>query len=74
MRYENLKFDVDGNGIALITWDMPNHSMNVLTESSIREYRDAISRVVDDADIKGAVITSAKKDFIAGADLNMLEG
>ena len=28
--YENFKFEVDGDGIALVTWDMPNRSMNVL--------------------------------------------
>ena len=26
----NFKFDVDADGIALITWDMPGKSMNVI--------------------------------------------
>ena len=27
----NFKLDVDGDGIALITWDMADRSMNVIT-------------------------------------------
>lgn len=29
MSYTNFKFDVDADGIALVTWDMPDKSMNV---------------------------------------------
>ena len=71
--FESLKFDVDADGIATITWDMPGRSMNVLSDVSIREYGAAIDRAVTDASIRGVVVTSAKKDFIAGADLPMLE-
>ena len=31
--YENFKFDIDADGIALVTWDMPGRSMNVLANS-----------------------------------------
>ena len=30
MAFENFKLDIDGDGIALITWDMPGRSMNVI--------------------------------------------
>ena len=68
---QNLKIDIDDDGIALITWDMPDRTMNVLSEDSIRDYGEAIDTVIADAAVKGVVITSAKKDFIAGADLTM---
>lgn len=71
---KNITLDIDADGIALLTWDMPDRSMNVLNEASIRDYGAAIERVCTDAGVKGAVVTSAKKDFIAGADLDMLGG
>ena len=30
MSFTNFKFDVDADGIALVTWDMPGRSMNVI--------------------------------------------
>ena len=33
----NFKFDVDADGIALITWDMPGRSMNVIDCSVMDE-------------------------------------
>ena len=71
MTSENITLDIDGDGIALITWDMPDRSMNVLSEDSIRDYGEALDRAMIDDKVKGILIASAKKDFIAGADLNM---
>jgi 3-hydroxyacyl-CoA dehydrogenase/enoyl-CoA hydratase/3-hydroxybutyryl-CoA epimerase len=68
----NIKYDVDADGIATITWDMPGRSMNVLNEGSITEYRDALEKALTDDKVKGIVITSGKDSFIAGADLDML--
>ena len=70
---ENIQISIDDDGIAHVVWDMPGRSMNVLSDDSIREYVAVIDRIVIDTSVKGAVITSGKKDFIAGADLNMLE-
>ena len=33
----NFKFDVDADGIALVTWDMPGRSMNVIDGDVIAE-------------------------------------
>ena len=32
MSYTNFTLDIDADGIALVTWDMPGRSMNVFTE------------------------------------------
>lgn len=73
--YENFSFDVDTDGIALITWDMPGRSMNVLSASSMGDLETIIERIASDASIKGAVITSGKASgFCAGADLSMMAG
>ncbi|HEV2575254.1 FAD-dependent oxidoreductase [Methylocella sp. CPCC 101449] len=74
MNLKNFRFDVDGDGIAVLTWDMPDRSMNVITQDVIAELSEVIEKVASDAGIKGCVITSGKSNFSGGADLTMLEG
>jgi 3-hydroxyacyl-CoA dehydrogenase/enoyl-CoA hydratase/3-hydroxybutyryl-CoA epimerase len=71
--YTNFTFDVDADGIATIVWDMPGKTMNVIDVPVTDELDAIVTRVADDVAIKGAIITSAKDSFGAGADLNMLE-
>jgi len=74
MGYENFKFDVDSDGIALITWDMPgNASTNLIGVTMMTELHAIVEQVATDATIKGAVVTSAKDTFCFGADLTLLE-
>ncbi len=70
---KHLKIEVDGNGIATVTWDMQDHSMNVFSEESILEYANIVQQIKNDTNIRGAIITSAKKEFIAGADINLIQ-
>jgi 3-hydroxyacyl-CoA dehydrogenase/enoyl-CoA hydratase/3-hydroxybutyryl-CoA epimerase len=70
----DFKLDIDADGIALVTWDMPDRSMNVITMAAIAELSGIVEKVASDAAIKGAVITSGKEAFCGGADLTMLEG
>jgi 3-hydroxyacyl-CoA dehydrogenase / enoyl-CoA hydratase / 3-hydroxybutyryl-CoA epimerase len=70
----NFKLETDVDGIALITWDMPDRSMNVITTDVIAEFGAVVDKVTNDATIKGAVITSGKPTFCGGADLTILEG
>ena len=69
---ETIKFDVDSDGIALLTIDLPNTGMNVFNAQLIADLDTCIDKVLADDAIKGAVITSGKPAFLAGADLNML--
>jgi 3-hydroxyacyl-CoA dehydrogenase/enoyl-CoA hydratase/3-hydroxybutyryl-CoA epimerase len=73
MQYSNFKFEVDSDGIALITWDMPDRSMNVFNQDVLGEIAQVVERVATDPAIKGAVVTSGKEAFSGGADLTMLE-
>jgi 3-hydroxyacyl-CoA dehydrogenase/enoyl-CoA hydratase/3-hydroxybutyryl-CoA epimerase len=73
MHYVNFKIETDADGIALVTWDAPGRSMNVIDLKTIEELSDIVEKVAADAAIKGAVITSGKDTFCAGADLTMLE-
>jgi 3-hydroxyacyl-CoA dehydrogenase / enoyl-CoA hydratase / 3-hydroxybutyryl-CoA epimerase len=74
MTTQNFRFEVDADGVALITWDMPDRSMNVLTPEAIEDLNRLIDKVAADAAIKGAVVTSGKATFSGGADLAMLQG
>jgi 3-hydroxyacyl-CoA dehydrogenase/enoyl-CoA hydratase/3-hydroxybutyryl-CoA epimerase len=74
MAYKNFKLETDADGIALVTWDLPGRSMNVLDTATIEELGAIVEATTADAAVKGVVITSAKDAFCAGADLSMLEG
>lgn len=74
MTYKNFTLDIDADGIALITWDMADRSMNVIDESVMDDMAAFTSEIKQNDAIKGVVITSGKKDsFSGGADLSMLE-
>ncbi len=64
--------DIDADGIATITWDLPGRSMNVLTEDGIAELDAAIDAALADPTVKGIVLTSGKADFAGGMDLNVI--
>jgi 3-hydroxyacyl-CoA dehydrogenase / enoyl-CoA hydratase / 3-hydroxybutyryl-CoA epimerase len=74
MAFKNFKFELDADGIALVTWDIPGRSMNVLDPTSVEELDAIVKQTTADAAVKGVVITSSKEAFCAGADLSMLEG
>ena len=73
MTYTNFTLETDADGIALVTWNMPGRPMNVLDDLVMSELDAIIDHVKSDAAIKGAVITSGKDAFSAGADLTMLQ-
>ncbi len=64
----------DADGVAIITWDVPNKSMNVLSMTGAAELDALIGDALADDAVKGIVITSGKKDFAAGMDLNVIAG
>lgn len=66
-----IDYSVDADGIATLAWNMADRSMNVLNEASIGAYSAAVRKAIADASVKGVIVTSAKKDFMAGADLTM---
>ncbi len=74
MTYQNFKVETHADGIALVTWDIPGRSMNVLDAVTVEELGKIVEQTTADAAVKGVVITSGKEAFSAGADLSMLEG
>ena len=67
------RVEVDSDGIALITIDVPASPVNSMSDALEAELLGAIERVRDDASIQGAVIVSGKSTgFCAGRDLAAL--
>ena len=64
-----IKYSLDSDGVAVLTIDLPGKSMNVLTPELMDDLETLVKHVAADPAVKGAVITSAKKAFIAGADI-----
>ncbi|MDP6933391.1 MAG: 3-hydroxyacyl-CoA dehydrogenase NAD-binding domain-containing protein [Myxococcota bacterium] len=63
----------DEAGVLTLTWDMPGRTTNVFNTGSLTAFSEAIEAAVSDDSVTGIVIASAKKTFIAGADLETLE-
>ncbi len=64
--------DVDHDGIAVLTIDVKDKPMNVITADFDQDLGQCLESVISDEKIIGAVITSAKNDFMAGADLKSM--
>lgn len=72
--YKTISMDLDSDGILTLTIDVPNQGMNVWDEHLMSEFPHFVDRLLEDDDVKGAVICSGRDNaFMAGADLRMLE-
>ncbi|MDO9451651.1 MAG: 3-hydroxyacyl-CoA dehydrogenase NAD-binding domain-containing protein [Stagnimonas sp.] len=65
-----IEYTVDADGIATITLDLKTRPMNVLAAELTEPFAEAITKVEGDAAVKGVIITSGKKEFLAGADID----
>ncbi len=68
-----LSYQVDHDGIALITIHMVDHPTNLFSADFIQAYIEVAKKAISDAEVKGVIVTSGAKMFMAGADLNALE-
>jgi 3-hydroxyacyl-CoA dehydrogenase/enoyl-CoA hydratase/3-hydroxybutyryl-CoA epimerase len=67
-----LNYTVDADGIATLEWDYPGKSQNILNEASLTTFVEACRMALADSSVRGLLVCSAKKDFIAGGDLGEL--
>ena len=68
----HLKIDRRTDGIAVLTLDNADTSMNVVSPDWLDEMTAAIAELRRDDAVTGLVITSGKNAFMAGADLKQL--
>ena len=67
---QTIAFDIDADGIATLTIDVPDQSMNVIGPDFLADLDASITRIASDEAVKGAVIASGKDSgFMAGMDL-----
>ncbi|MFE3837443.1 3-hydroxyacyl-CoA dehydrogenase NAD-binding domain-containing protein [Pseudogemmobacter sonorensis] len=64
--------ETGADGVAVITWDLPGKSMNVMSLAGFALLSDLVDQALADETVKGIVITSGKKDFAGGMDLNVI--
>lgn len=62
----------DADGVATITWDVAAKSMNVMSMTGFAELDGLIDAALADPAVKGIILTSGKKDFAGGMDLNVI--
>ncbi|MGH3469023.1 MAG: enoyl-CoA hydratase/isomerase family protein, partial [Thermocrispum sp.] len=74
MTYTNtIRWESGADGIVVLTVDDPNQSANTMNSDYLQSLKATADRLEAEQDqITGVVITSAKKTFFAGGDLNDL--
>jgi 3-hydroxyacyl-CoA dehydrogenase/enoyl-CoA hydratase/3-hydroxybutyryl-CoA epimerase len=68
-----IRWEQDSDGVVILTLDDPNQSANTMNAAYKESMEATSARLVAEKDnITGVIITSAKKTFFAGGDLNDL--
>ena len=62
----------DAEGIAIITWDVKEKSMNVMTLEAWGVLEGLVDDALEDDAVKGIILTSGKDSFAGGMDLNVI--
>jgi 3-hydroxyacyl-CoA dehydrogenase/enoyl-CoA hydratase/3-hydroxybutyryl-CoA epimerase len=70
---QTIRYELDQNGIANVTFDEPGSSVNTMCLAWQEDLGELVEQIVRDTPaIKGIVLQSAKTSFFAGADLKGL--
>jgi enoyl-CoA hydratase/carnithine racemase len=70
MSYNTLRYDVDADGVLLLTLHRPEQ-LNAFTVEMANELVDAFTKASDDDRVRAIVVTGAGKAFCAGMDLSV---
>jgi enoyl-CoA hydratase/carnithine racemase len=71
MPESHIRYDVDDDGIAVITIDRPE-KRNAMTYAVLRDFHDTVTRAGDDDAARVVILTGAGGSFCAGTDLSDL--
>ena len=72
MKMQTITYQVDADGVAIVTVDVKDKPMNVITPEFMDDVAEVADKISGDDKVKGAVVTSGKSSFMAGADLKDL--
>ncbi|TKD15547.1 3-hydroxyacyl-CoA dehydrogenase [Rhodobacter capsulatus] len=64
--------ELGADGVAILTWDVPGKSMNVMSLEGFAQLSALVDGCLADPACKGIILTSGKKDFAGGMDLNVI--
>ncbi|MEV0569875.1 enoyl-CoA hydratase-related protein, partial [Dactylosporangium sp. NPDC050588] len=70
---DTIRWDRGDDGVVVLTLDDPAHSANTMNEAFVADLGTTVDRLTAEKDtLTGVVVTSAKKTFFAGGDLQRL--
>ncbi len=73
MSDSTIRWEQDADGVVILTLDDPNQGANTMNEAYARSMAATVDRLEAEKDsITGVILTSGKKTFFAGGDLNNL--
>lgn len=67
----NIELAILENGVGVATIDMPDRPFNVFSEQMMSDLEAVVTRASNE--LRGLVLTSGKRSFLAGADLVMIK-
>ena len=69
-----IDYKLDADGICTLTWNVADRPMNVINAASTAAFEETVLRALGDTAVKGVIVTSARSDFVAGGDLDLILG
>jgi 3-hydroxyacyl-CoA dehydrogenase/enoyl-CoA hydratase/3-hydroxybutyryl-CoA epimerase len=66
---KHIKYSIDNDGNAVVTWDVVDSPVNIMNEATMAEFFSTINQAIADDVVKELLLPAKKKDFIAGGDL-----
>lgn len=68
-----IRYERDADGIVTLTMDDPSGSVNLMNAAFEAALRSVVDRLYEEVDqVRGVILSSAKKTFFAGGDLDAL--
>lgn len=67
-----IDFLKDENNIVTLSFNMTELPVNVINEASMLAFQENLEKAIADIALKGIILTSSRKEFLVGADLNMI--
>ncbi|MBF0106476.1 MAG: enoyl-CoA hydratase/isomerase family protein [Deltaproteobacteria bacterium] len=64
--------EIDAGHVATIFMDNGDKPVNIINEGFFKNFEASLDDVFKDEQLKGIILTATKKDFLAGADLDLL--
>lgn len=67
-----LSYQIDSDGVGTITINMKEEPTNLFSLDFVAAYLEAANHALENENVSGVIVTSAHRDFMAGADLKFI--